>query len=36
MQILVILKLEEVGATAGAVGGWFDIMITTGDKVLSW
>ena len=32
-----ILELEEVGAgAAGAAGGWFDIVIATGDGVLSW
>ena len=38
MRISVILKLEEVGvgAAAGAVGGWFNMAIATGDEVLSW
>ena len=38
MQISVILELEEVGAgvAAGAAGGWFDIVIATGDGVLLW
>ena len=37
MRISVILKLEEVGAgvAAGAAGGWFDMLITTGNGVLS-
>ena len=38
MRISVILELEEVGAgaAAGAAGGWFNIVITTGDGVLLW
>ena len=38
MRISVILELEEVGAgaAAGVAGGWFNIVITTGDGVLLW
>ena len=38
MQISVILELEEVGvgAAAGVVGGWLDMVVTTGDEVLLW